>query len=311
MSRRRPVVALSFVLAALSGAQVFAAPDDFVPDARTLFAGCKPSADGSNSRFYACAGYSASITHVFGSKELAPPQVVRMMTGALRAMVPPEVQEETFTLALDGKDCSGVRLLPASKKAAEVFGVAEAVVVPLPNGDYRGLLVACQRRDARCDQQRVKVFQYLARKGPPERVTIDKRPELGPPKLLDRTLVVPDGCRLATANPSYGRIECNGSVLSWNVVTAPVPPNPDTWQKETAAQLETSLGGGLTNQRVSCKVEKSPAKCTRLSKQRPDGVLLSYLGATIIGGRGVMVSCTFLQSKEGFPSVCNHTITLE
>jgi hypothetical protein len=304
---RSVVFALVFV--ALASAQASAAPADFVPDARALFAGCTPSDEGINGRFYACAGYSAGITHIFGTKEMDLPQVVARMTGALRTMVPQEAREEAFTVTLEGKNRSGVRLLPASRKASEVFGVAEIVVVPLPGGDYRAFWAACQRRDNRCDQQRLKVFQYFARKGPPERVTIDKRPEVGPPKLLDRTLAVPEGCQLATANSSYGRIQCNGSVLSWNVIS--VPPNLEQWLKEMAAQLGPSLGGGLTSERVSCKVEGTPGKCTRLSKQRADGVLLSYLGATVIEGKGVMVSCTFLEAKDGFPSVCNHTITLE
>jgi hypothetical protein len=54
------------------------------------------------------------------------------MAAALRTMVPKEVREERFTIELDGKACSGVRVLPASKKASAVFGVAEAVVVPIP-----------------------------------------------------------------------------------------------------------------------------------------------------------------------------------
>jgi hypothetical protein len=307
MSIARPLVAC--VLASLAPAQIAAAPADFLPDGRALFAGCTPSAEGSNGRFYACTGHSAGIVHMFASKEMDLPKAEATMAAAVRTMMPKEVREERLTIELDGKTCSGIRVLPASSEAAALFGVAEAVVVPVRGGDFRGLWVACQRRSDRCDRQRREILQYLAAKGPPERVTIDKRPEVGPAKLLGRTLEVPDGCQLAAANSVTGRIQCNGSVMSWNVVS--VVPKLEKWLDEVAAQMEPALGGGVSRERLPCKVEGKAGRCVRLSKQRPEGVLLSYLGATAIGKKGVMVACTFAESKQGFPAVCNHTITLE
>ena len=244
MSIARPLIAcvLAF-LVSLAPAQIAAAPADFLPDGRALFAGCTPSAEGSNGRFYACTGHSAGIVHMFAGKEMDLQKAEAIMAAAVRTMMPKEVREERLTIELDGKTCSGIRVLPASREAAAMFGVAEVVVVPVRGGDFRGLWVVCQRRSDRCDQQRREIFQYLAAKGPPERVTIDKRPEVGPPKLLGRTLEVPDGCQLAAANSVTGRIQCNGSVMSWNVVS--VVPKLEKWLDEVAAQMEPALGGGI------------------------------------------------------------------
>jgi hypothetical protein len=303
-----PVFLLVFLLALLP-AQAVAAPADFLPDARALFAGCTPSPEGSNGRFYSCTGLSAGIVHIFAGKGTDQRSAEGMMAAAVRTLMPKEVREEPVTIELDGKTGSGIRVLPASKKAAAVFGVAEGIVVPVDGGDFRGMWTVCQRRSDRCDQRRRDIFQYFASKGPPERVTIDKRPEVGPPKLLGRTLAVPEGCQLAVANPVTGRIQCTGSVLSWNTVS--VAPELEQWLDEIAGQMAPIIGEGFTKERLSCKVEGTAGRCLRLSKQRPEGRFLSYLGATAIGKQGVLVACTFAEAKPGFPPVCNNTITLD
>ena len=158
----------------------------------------------------------------------------------------------------------------------------------------------------------VKALEYLAIHGTPDGADIDAPAPVDKVSILSHRLEVPAGCRVVTASEVGGRIQCESSMLTWNTIEKRLVPSTKRWLQESIPTIKSMLGGGFSEEEVSCRVEGVLATCVRLTKQVPSkGVLNLYVGAASVEDYALMISCAFSDKGVAFPSVCNNTLSMQ
>ena len=280
----------------------------FRTDAQEVFSGCQASQNGPNGRFYGCPDWNSSITALVG-ETYGRDRAVELTRSTIRATLPGKPREKQ-QLKLKGSDFPVLVFVPADRASAGSFGFAEATMQPSAHG--MRLLSCVSQTDGKTQRQRCwKALEYLAMHGPPDGAEIDAHAPIGKVAILSHRLEVPADCRVEEANEVAGRIQCEGSMLSWNTVEKHLIPSTGRWLDETLPSMMSVAGGGFSQEHLPCRVERVSSTCARLTKQLPPtGTFVIYVGTAVVEDYAVMITCAFRDEGKGFASVCNNTLSL-
>ena len=156
-----------------------------------------------------------------------------------------------------------------------------------------------------------RALDYLASKGAPDGVDPPATTS-AVPAILSHRLQVPPGCQLAASTTDgAGRIQCDSSMLSWTIIPQDRVPSLTRWLDSVIPVIQSSVGGGLSEERGPCHIEGASGTCAVFTKDSPGrGRMRFYSGVAAVNGNALMVTCFFYAKDHQFAPVCNGSITL-
>lgn len=274
----------------------------FRPEARELFAGCKPQADGPTGRGYSCPRFMATFAWIPVSVELSERQLLESLRTGMAVSLKGEPAFEPVRLKLAGREVEALRVTVREKPGAPVHQTGHLTVEKKDGGAW---MYFCLGLPARSGESKEcgKVLEFFATTGAPEPIDLKTLPRLEKPVLFSRELVVPEGCELAPPVPNIGRIQCPSSFLTW----ATVNPAPDVrkWLQESTAMIRKQLQVEVNERPVECTVGQLPATCVQLVSTAPGKRFRITLGVTQQGQQGTQVCCGLMTGGATLPPVCN------
>ncbi|WP_338865972.1 hypothetical protein [Myxococcus stipitatus] len=298
---------LGMALVLLSSTAAFA-QTTYRPEARTVFASCRPQAPSTVERIYLCPGLAATIAWVVAPPGFTDARMLEHFRSGISATTAGVVESKLAKLRLAGVERDGLEYLVRETEGGTVVGKGSATLVRQGEGVwYLSCVVEASAPGAakRCRQ----ILEFFAIHGVPEPIDLKSQAQAAKPVLGTRELVVPRGCT-ATGPVDAGKIQCPSSFLSWMVV--PQLPNMKKFrdenlasQRKTYEAIAATKGSVLTEKEVDCRVMGEPRTCTQFLIPIGESRFRVLSGVKSQEAQMVQLICAQMDQTEEFPAVCN------